>query len=107
MRTLLVIVILVIAGSLVACSKLYFEDQPGTGKLTGPDASTYPPDDAGLPDNGPADADNGCGNGDGGVPYPDAPCCSPADAGGNWPPADAPGNWPPGDGGTLPPVDAP
>jgi hypothetical protein len=104
MRTLSVILILVIAGSVAACSKLYFDDQPTNGKLTGPDASTYPPWDGGLPDNHPADADNGCGSGDAGDPYPDAggpypdggPCC-PSDAGGNWPPADAPGNWPPAD----------
>lgn len=107
MRTLSVVLILVIAGSVVACSKLYFEDDPASGKLQGggPDASTYPPGDAGLPDNFPADADNGCGGADAGGPYPDAGPCCPPDAPGNWPPSDA-GNWPPSDAGGWP-VDAP
>jgi hypothetical protein len=91
MRTLSVILILVIAGSVAACSKLYFDDQPTNGKLTGPDASTYPPGDAGLPDTFPADADNGCGGTDAGDPGPDGGPCCPSDGGY---PVDAPSNWP-------------
>lgn len=87
MRTFSIGLILVIAGSVAACSKLYFDDSPTNGKLNGPDAGTYPPGDAGLTDSFPPDADNdgGCGGGggtDGGPNYPDAgPCCNyPPDA---------------------------
>ena len=98
MRTLSIALVLVIATTVAACEKLYFDDKPANGNLGAPDAGTYPNGDAGLSDSYPVDADNsdgGCGGGgadagwpqpdaggDAGTWYPDAgPCCNtPPDA---------------------------
>jgi hypothetical protein len=101
--------VLVIAATVAACQKLYFDDKPANSKLGAPDAAPYPPNDAWPTDSHPYDADNmdsGCGgsgadgggSGSGGYPdagsgwYPDAGSGWYPDAGSGWYPDAGPGS---------------